>query len=117
MQAAVDNYALGLSAELDTSLGPLPLGDGSTGMPPAAQQSWTEWGGLFPTVGYSHNGFFDAVGPMLVSLLPVPPSPFHAHMHPRKHLILSLWAPAPLLGSRHPWPCPRLALHHRVMLA
>ncbi len=28
--------------------------------------SWTEWGGLFPTVGYSHNGFFDAVGPMLV---------------------------------------------------
>ena len=61
MQAAIDNYALGLSASLDTSLGPLPM-DGAS----EADQSWTEWGGLFPTVGYTHNGFFDAVGPMLV---------------------------------------------------
>ena len=67
VQAAVDNYALGLPAALDTSLGPLPLGEDSIGGNNAAQQSWTEWGGLFPTVGYSHNGFFDAVGPMLVS--------------------------------------------------
>ncbi|KAK9857576.1 hypothetical protein WJX84_000857, partial [Apatococcus fuscideae] len=65
IQAAVDNYALGLSASLDTSLGPLPLGEDPQGQGSVARQSWTEWGGLFPTVGYIHNGFFDAVGPML----------------------------------------------------
>lgn len=74
VQAAVDNYALGLSASLDTSLGPLPLGEDPQGQGSVARQSWTEWGGLFPTVGYIHNGFFDAVGPMLVGLLSDPAS-------------------------------------------
>lgn len=84
IQAAIDAYALGLGlpATMDTSLAPIPGGNGTTnaaldagaissgrsgpGNPGAVDiAAWTQWGAVMPTSAYTHNDFYVRPPPLL----------------------------------------------------
>ena len=61
LQAAIDAYTLGLSAQLESSLDVHPAGElGIAGLADASSDLYTEWGVVFPTAEYEHNEFYDA---------------------------------------------------------